>query len=231
MGTLRAQINPLRCLPIDLPQVTKDAPSPDAARLFEYLFDPDAEQSVEAFVRRYREVEPVAAAFPFAPAEPAILGKLMWPLRHALGGYCLADYLGCIALCGMVGEMVAILLWEISPYPRGTPQLGDAQARRLFGSTFEKLGQERRVDVLRGFRLIDEPTGTAFDDLRTIRRRYLHLFSQPHDSLEADARRALDDAAKVVAFALGLTLKDGTVGLRQDLMAYLDARGWDGATD
>lgn len=85
--------------------------------------------------------------------------------------------------------------------------------------------------MLHALRLIDEVTRAAFDDLRTIRRRYLHLFSQPHDSLEADARKALDDAAKVVAFVLGLTFKYGAVGLRSELMAYLDARSPAGAAE
>lgn len=223
MATMRAWINPLRCIPVDVPQ-PGDPPTPSAAQLLDYLFAPEGERTTEAFVGRYREVVSVAAAFPFAPAEPNILQKLVWPLRHAVGSYCLADYLGCVALSGMVGEMVAILLWEISPYPRSDPPLGERQQRQLFGSSFEKLGQERRTDVLLAFRLIDEQTSAAFDELRTIRRRYLHLFSQSHDSLEVDARRALDAAAKVVAFALGITFKDGTVGLRPDLMAYLDTR-------
>ncbi len=228
MSTMRAWINPLRCNAIDVPQ-PGDPPTPDAARLLDYLFAPEAERTTDAFVSRYREVVSVAAAFPFAPAEPTILQKLVWPLRHALGSYCLADYLGCVALCGMVGEMVAILLWEISPYPRADPPLGDREQRQLFGSSFEKLGQERRTDVLHAFRLIDEKTRATFDDLRTIRRRYLHFFSQPHDSLEVDARTALDDVTKVVAFVLGLTFKEGAVGLRPELMAYLDARSPAGA--
>jgi hypothetical protein len=223
MATMRAWINPLACIPIELPQATDQA-TPDAGRLLAYLFAPEAEVTPEAFVRRYREVAFVAAAFPFAPAEPTILGKLVWPLRHALGSYCLANYLGCVALCGMVGEMVAILLWEISPYPRATPPLGEREQRLLFGRTFEQLGQDRRTDVLRGFRLIEDDTRAAFDILRTIRKRYLHLLSEPHDSLAADARSALEATRKVVAFALGLTFKDGAVGLLPDLMAYLDAR-------
>lgn len=223
MATMRAWINPLACIPLELPQPT-DPSTPDAAQLLEYLFAPEADATAEAFVRRYREIAFVAAAFPIAPAVPTILKKLVWPLRHALGSYCLADYLGCVALCGMVGEMVAILLWEISPYPRGNPPLGEREQRQLLGRTFEQLGQDRRTDVLRGFRLIDDETKAAFDFLRTIRKRYLHFFSEPHDSLAADARSALEATRKVVAFVLGLTFKDGAVGLRQDLMAYLDAR-------
>jgi hypothetical protein len=223
MATMRGWINPLACIPLELPQPT-DPPSPDAAQLLEYLFAPESEATAEAFARRYREVASVAAAFPIAPAEPTILGKLVWPLRHALGSYCLADYLGCVALCGMVGEMVAILAWEVSPYPRANPPLGEREQRQLFGRTFEQLGQDRRTEVLRGFRLIDDETKAAFDLLRSIRKRYLHFLSEPHDCLADDARSALEATRKVVAFILGLTFKAGAVGLRPDLMAYLDAK-------
>ncbi len=222
--TFIAQVNPLRCIPIDLPQPGEPA-TPDAAKLLDYLLAPDAERTTDAFVRRYREVAAVAAAFPVAPAERSILQKLLWPLRHAIGSYCLADYLGCVALSGMVGEMVAILLWEISRDPRENPSSADQGERRLFGSKFEKLSQERRIDVLRGYRLIDGETEAAFDKLRTIRRRYLHLLSQPHDSLEADAREALDVTAKLVTFLLGLSIpRPGVVALRPELMAYVAAR-------
>lgn len=83
MATMKAWINPLACIPLELPQPT-DPPTPEAARLLDYLFAPESEATAEAFARRYREVASVAAAFPIAPAEPTILGKLVWPLRHAL---------------------------------------------------------------------------------------------------------------------------------------------------
>lgn len=42
MATMRAWINPLRCIPVDVPQ-PGDPPTPDAARLLDWLFAPDAE--------------------------------------------------------------------------------------------------------------------------------------------------------------------------------------------
>ena len=72
---------------------------------------------------------------------------------------------------------------------------------------------------------MDDATKAAFDSLRTIRRRYLHLLSQPHAQVAPDARRAYEDALKVVAIVLGQTFKDGAVVLRPDLMAYLSEKG------
>jgi len=108
MPLLPEWINPLQCPEIDS-QALGSAP-PDAARLLDYLFAPEQDRTTGAFVLRYREIASVPGALPVAPSEPTILEKLVWPLRHAKGSYALANYLGCIALCGMVGGMVAVLL-------------------------------------------------------------------------------------------------------------------------
>ena len=173
MPTFKLWINPLKFLELDLPG---QAATPTADQVLNYLSDPELNGGIDAFLARYREVANVSDPLFVAPAEKNILQKLVWPLRHAKGSYALGNSLGCIAMCGMVGEMVAILLWDISKVPlQGKPREEPAQ-KALFGSSFERLGQERRVQVLRIFGLIDEQTKTAFDRLREIRRRYLHFF-------------------------------------------------------
>ncbi|MGE3425039.1 MAG: hypothetical protein AB7N24_23570 [Dehalococcoidia bacterium] len=222
-------INPLKCPEIDLLPRLPDAKAPGATpaadRLLDYLQAPEADRSCAAFVARYEEIAAVADPLPIVPAEPTILEKLVWPLRHAKGSYALANYLGCIALCGMVGEMVAILLWDICKVSLQGHPMTDAEQRAMFSSTFEKLGQARRTEVLHALKLVDDGTKTAFDELRGIRSRYLHLLSQPHAQVATDARRAYDNALKVVAVVLGQTFHQGAVALRPELMAYLVEKG------
>ena len=149
----------------------------------------------------------------------------MWPLRHAKGSYALGNHLGCIAMCGMVGEMVVILLWEISKASLQQAQLDEAAQKALFGNTFERLGQERRVQVLRAFDLVDDQTKQAFDRLRSIRKRYLHFFSHEHTNVVGDSRQAYADALGIVEVVLGQSLQNGAISLRPDLMAYLTEHG------
>jgi hypothetical protein len=202
-----------------------EAACPPSDRLLDYLFAPEVDRRREAFVERYREVTAAADTISVAPAEPTILGKLIWPLRQAKGSYALGNYLGCIALCGMVGEMVAILLWDISKVDlHGKPMTEDDQ-RSILGNTFERLGQERRVDVLRSLNLIDDDAKSAFASLRGIRRQYLHLLSKAHSQATTDARQAYKNAVQVVALVLGQTFRDGAVVLRGDLMTYLTEKG------
>lgn len=223
MPTFTACINPLMCPEIDSP-----APGADplnAAHILDYLAAPEADRSVSAFQRRYAEIRPPLEVLAVAPNEGRILEKLVWPLRQAIGSYGLANYLGCLAQCGMVGEMVAILLWDISkPQHRGHPMTA-AEQEALFGSSFEKLGQDRRVRVLATLGLIDDSTKKAFDDLRIVRKRYLHFLSQPHDNIAADARSAFNAAANLTTVALGISFEDGAVVLRPELVEYLKERG------
>ena len=90
---------------------------------------------------------------------------------------------------------------------------------------FEKLGQERRVEILRTLKLVDDGAKQAFDSLRGVRRKYLHLLSQTHAQVARDARRAYEDALTVVAVVLGQTVNQGALVLRPDLMAYLVEKG------
>lgn len=222
MPMFRAWINPLKCPEIDLsPEMSA---TPTAEQLFDYLFAPELDRGCETFVIRYREIAGVTDPLFVAPAERNILQKLVWPLRHAKGSYALGNYLGCIALCGMVGEMVAILLWDISKVSLQQKILDESAQSALLGSSFEKLGQERRTRVLRVLGLIDEEANVAFDGLRQIRRRYLHLFSQAHENVATDARQAYKHALKVVATVLGQSFENGVVNLRDDLMRYLAER-------
>jgi hypothetical protein len=225
MAGFAGWINPLKCPEIDLPPHAAAGGTPDAERLLDYLYAPEVDRSREAFVARYKEIAAVPDPLFVVPAEPTILEKLVWPLRHAKGSYALGDYLGSIALCGMVGEMVAILLWDISKVALQGHTMSEPEQRSMLGSSYEKLGQERRVDVLHTLRLVDATTKASFDSLRTIRRKYLHFFSQTHAQVAPDARRAYQDALAVVAVVLGQSFQAGAVVLRPELMAYLTEKG------
>jgi hypothetical protein len=223
MPVLPVSLNPLLFTTIDLQR--DGSAEPNADQVLDYLSAPNATRTVDAFVQRYREISNAPGELPVAPNEATILEKLIWPLRHAKGSYALANYLGCIALCGFVGEMVALVLWDIAKVPLGDHAMTESEQTDVFGSTFEKLGQERRTKVLHALKLIDVDAKAAFDQLRSIRRRYLHLLSQAHAQLPVDARYAYEAALKLVGVVLGQTFENGKIVLRSDLMAYLVEKG------
>ena len=219
MGTIATWMNPLMCPeiarmgPLDLP--------PKSDQLLDYLFAPQVERTAQAFTARYRALAADGDPLSIVPAEPNILEKLVWPLRSAQGSYALGNYLSCIAMCGLVGEMVTILTWDVSQLEFQRRALDDALAKQLLGSSFERLGQERRIDVLVAAGLIDDNTRRALDDLRVIRRKYLHLLSHSHAQVDADARKAFVAAVTVVRILLGVSGMNEDVVLRPDLARYL----------
>lgn len=223
MSTFQAVINQLVCLEIAHSKATD--PPPPVDRLLAFAFAPNCEATPEAFVARYRELLKTGAWIPIAPAETNILEKLIWPLKSAIASYALGNYLSCVAMCGLVGEMVAMLTWDLSSVSLGGQPIDDARARGLFGSSFEKLGQDRRIQVLLTLRLIDDGARGHFENLRKIRRTYLHFFSQSHDAVASDARKAFQSASALVQSVLAIQVKDGKVVVRPELATYLATKG------
>jgi hypothetical protein len=179
---------------------------------------------VEAFESRYRDLGAEARLLPLAPAEDNILRKIIWPLRSARGSYSLGHSLSCIAMSGMVGEMVAVLLWDISKTAiQG--QLTEERERQLLGRTFEKLGQERRIEVLTSLGIVRPEQAVSFSELKGIRNKYLHLLSHSHDNLDHDARKAFECAARVVQLLFSVQFQQGEVILRPELAQYLQSIG------
>ena len=115
----------------------------------------------------------------------------------------LGNYLGTISLCGMVAEMVAMPLFDISEFKINNNLMSQSDQRTVLGSRFEKLGQERRVAILHAYGIIDDETRKAFDLIRIKRRQYLHLWSQDHKRLPSDARELYQAAVSIVVGAIG----------------------------
>lgn len=160
-----------------------------------------------------------------APFEERILDKLIWPLRHAKASYMVGNYLSVIALCGMVAEMVSLLAWSISETQLNGRLMTEADEKSLFGSTVEKLGQERRVQILWAYGLIDADGKRRFDTARETRRKYLHLWSQDHDSLPKDAVRIYHAALVLVVGVIGQDVQDGKILINSRLVKYLERKG------
>ena len=220
-----AWINPLQFLHVDEPWASSLNQALDEHAVLSFLCTPGLDVTLSALADRYREISQEKDRLFAVPAEPRILAKLVWPLRHAKAGYMLGNYLGTISLCGMVAEMVAIMLFEMSEIRINDRPLTPATQAAVFGRTFENLGQDRRVDVLAAHGTIDEVTKRAFDLIRTKRKRYLHLWSQDHEQLPNDARAVYQAAVAIVVRAIGQDIEDGKIRLNPQLIKYLGKSG------
>jgi hypothetical protein len=224
MRPIKAWINPLAFVEVDLALPDKPVEASLEA-ILRFLCPASTPSDPATLVNRYREISAEPVRLFAAPAEDRILDKLIWPLRHAKASYMVGNYLAVIALCGMVAEMVTLLMWEIAEVQLNGRDLCESDERALFGSTFERLGQERRIQVLSAYGLIDESTKGRFETPKDIRRRYLHLWSQDHESLPRDAVKAYYAAVALVATVIGQDVQDGRIVINNKLVKYLERKG------
>lgn len=223
-GTFPGWINPLSFLEAEEIAAGRAAGPLTCDSILDFLRQPGIDTS--QVLDRYKEIDGGTSRLWIAPAEPRILDKLVWPLRHAKASYLTGNYLSVVALCGMVAEMVALLRWEIAEVSINGVPMTEQDEVALFGSTFEKLGQERRQRVLRAYGLIDASLDSKFTEIRTRRRKYLHLWSQDHDQLPPDARVSFDAAVALVISILGQETRNGGVVLSDPLKKYLARTGF-----
>jgi hypothetical protein len=193
--------------------------------VLDYLCKPELNFNKDILINRYRDIIKEAKQLIAIPAEKNILDKLIWPLKRALVSYMTGNCLGTIALCGMVAEMSAILLFEICEFRLNDKVMDEEMQKKIFGFTFERLGQERRINILQAYSLIDEKTKKAFDDIRTIRRNYLHFYSKEISNIESDAKKAFHATTDIVITIIGQDIDNGRIVLNPVLVKYLEKKG------
>lgn len=173
---------------------------PTMEGLLEFLCSPTLSADLERFKADYDAASQPETHNPVfrAPYKPEILDRLVWPLRHAKASFMLGNYLGTIALCGLVSEVAAILLWEFAGvHIKGAP-MDEAAQKGAFGSSFERLGQERRISVLKTFGVIDDQVAEWLATVKNVRRAHLHFFSNVPP-------RPREDALQVYSATLAIT--------------------------
>jgi hypothetical protein len=224
-GTFKAWINPLAFLEVDEPWASIDKTAPTAETILSFLCPPGMPADSASLIERYKRISTEPIRLFAAPAEPRILEKLIWPLRHAKASFVVGNNLAVVALCGMVSEMVAVLLWQLTEASlNGRPMATEDEAA-LFGSSFEKLGQDRRVRVLTSYGVVSKQVVEMFETIRLTRRKYLHLWSQDHDRLPEDAVACFHAGIGLVVAAIGQDVKDGALVLNPRLVKYLEREG------
>ena len=220
---VKGQINPLAFIEIEFPS-PGEPDSISAERIVSFLCPPGTLDDAQSLVERYKRISTGPTLFA-APAEPRILEKLVWPLRHAKASYVVGNNLSVVALCGMVAEMVAMLLWKLAETKLNGRAMTEEDEKALLGSSFEKLSQDRRVRILKAYGIIASDVARNFDMIRLTRRQYLHLWSHDHGRLPEDAVKCFHAAIRLVIEAIGQDVNDGKLVLNPALVKYLERKG------
>ncbi len=157
------------------------------------------------------------------PREQLILGRIIWPLRAAKQSFILGNFLGCIALCGTISEMLANLRFEASEHA----EMSSGSQRRMFGSQFDRLGQSRRIEVLSELGLYSAEEVRLSREIKVTRDRYLHALSVSADEIESHAAAIYGATVQLVDAMVAVrgSSPPGTVAAGSHLVDFLRVRG------
>jgi hypothetical protein len=209
-------INPMRLFEWDSPRVITAPPLPDdptPERLLQFLTSTDFGQfQIEPYRERYIEISGVRELVTFFN-EPELNENVFGPLRHAKTSYILSNYVGTIALCGLVAEKVTLLIHEIHTDDENEHD------------RFERRGQEARVKELKAAGWIGQSLVEHFGNIRGARRRYLHYWNAVEPRIRKEAVRCYSWTTEAIIEAMGITFVNGALVVRPEFAKYLTQRG------
>ena len=201
-----------------------EAPSPD--EVLKFLCSPEVKSETKNLVRRYRDISGTEGKrLLVAPADHDILTKLVTPLRHGITSYMLGNYLGTIALCGAICEMLAIFWYDLARVKTPQGVMERKTQELMYGRSFEKLNQDRRLNVMRALELLDEDTYRNFTMVRNLRNKYLHYFSISHKPIASDAKKAWVVTRGLLVQVFDIQFENGKIKLNPSLLRYLREKG------
>ena len=208
-------------------QALEDQPHEiNAESILRHLCSIDLSSEPDAFLERYGDLRQInSAKLWITPVSPQILRRFVFPLRDAFNSYLLGAYLAAIANSGYVAEMVALLKHQIANRTVNGAPAKEALEKKIYGKTFENLGQERRIDVLKAWGLLSDETKRAFSEIRNIRRSYLHFSDTDDSNLQTDALKCVGHAEHLLVWLMGLHVLDGKLAFSAEFQVYLRQEG------
>ena len=213
MPRVNVFVNPLRIFEWDDPVAIRDLPpDPTPQRLLQFLCTPGVQSDIAGYRERYRDISDIDNELFMSFHEPELNENVFWPLRQAKASYLTGNYVGAISLCGLVGEMMAILIHELKN--------ADESER----DKFEDAGQAHRVRILKEKGWISPSLVQMFGDIRGIRNRYLHVWNATESRVREDAGRSYEIANRLIKEAMGISFNSGAITFSPELAEYLKAR-------
>lgn len=118
--------------------------------------------------------------------------------------------------------MAIIFLFDLANTRNNGKLLSSKQQKQNFSNTFEKLGQEKRIQVLYTVELLSKELKKDAEAVRKIRRQYLHFLSKSYSRIEKDAEDAYKASFRLVKSLVDLPVgKEGKIVIPPHLDNYL----------
>lgn len=176
-------------------------------------------------IERFAEISPIELYLPVVPDEQYLVDRLLRPLKSAKRLYCLEEFLATIALSGLVGESLAMLVYRMRKPILNEQPIIITQEKQLFGRDFDSLDQSRRIEILKCFEFIDDDQKQLFSDLRGTRNKHLHLWEVNTNQIQVDAKKCFLNAMRLFKQISGLALGEGgALVMSPYLLQYIKAQ-------
>ncbi|MYD10452.1 MAG: hypothetical protein F4X02_10470 [Chloroflexi bacterium] len=183
---------------------------PSAERLLDILCSRGTCSDLSAFKERYSAVSAMDQDLGVLIREPGISANLVEPLRESKMNFLLGNFVSSIALCGVVAEMLAILIYNMN--------IHDKNKRNQFDSW----SQHKRIRELKEEGFIEDRIAIDLNEIREIRKSSLHRWNRAKEDTTDQALQAYAAAARLVRKVAIQEFKDGKCLLNSDLIKYLE---------
>jgi len=179
-------------------------------------------------LERYAKMSSKELYIPFTLAKPEIIEqRIIAPLESAKRFACVEEYLASIALSGLVGEMLAVFIWEMESDERKNARGHTIQDQKIFTNSFDRLQQSLRINVIEAFGYVDTKQVGKFRELAKNRNKILHSWTDSYlrEEIEKIAIECYSLAASLMKEIFKLELKDaGSLKIDQKVMRYVKSK-------
>lgn len=217
IGTaLGINLNPLAYLEGDLRSETGTT----CESMLNYLIGYGKAINLDGALNRYKEIR-LHVSILSIPHNEFFINKIIEPIRYALCDYTIGNYIGTISLCGIVSEMMIIFLFTAWNNIIKKSSSNTDMQQTLSDSGFEKLTQKKRIEKLHELGLIDNELETYFDNIRRIRRKYLHFLTKDVKDMDKDAIMSFKFTSLIIEKGLGLEYGRNKIMIYSHILDYL----------
>ncbi len=190
-------------------------------RMIRHVLELAPEHLPREVLERYVDLSSMESYTAIFPHTDKLFERFLVPFKAAKRTYCLGEYLASVELSAHLGEMLALLLWQITPLSLNGKPIDAQMEKAIWGSEFEKMGQEKRINLLKVLGAISEGEEQLLDFLRATRRKYFHFWDASTNRINIDARDCFLKVAALVQSVLRIEYVNGAIKLNPLLDAYL----------
>lgn len=160
----------------------------------------------QEILERFREINTTDTFMSVAPS----IQKLLKPIKDSCKAYSLGLYSASVALSAVAAESMQILIWEMHGIKINGTVMTTDQEKTIFGKKFERIYQDRRIEMLYTYNWITLDQKSIFHNIRIVRNRYLHSWSEDFSSEKEEALLCYHQAFKLFREITGVTLNSAS---------------------